>query len=261
MRPMAIFAAVLLSHFGAATAQDKDETIPAGTMMKVYASGAAEFDKAYKGKTVTIEGIVSNSSVKDGKKTYLMIAGYKKPGANFTNDVRCEESSADFEGIRIGHTVLIRGTAEGHSETSSAAELRDCKIVKVTGNDYPPSKAVKEEIKKVQGQWKVVAMEANGKKLEGAEASFTHVTFEGYKVYLHQGNQALLFGVTFDLAKDPKQIDLVGANATLPSIYALDGDKLQLFLPALLKGGGFRRSSGFDTVKNAGVLLKAERQK
>lgn len=257
-----VFTAVLvLIQTSVRAGQDKDEPVAATELMKVYASGPAAFDKAYKGKTLTIEGIVSNSSVKDGQKSFLMIAGYKKQGAAISNDVRCEESTADFEGIRVGHKVRIRGTLQGHSETSSAAELRDCKVVKVFADDYPPSKAVKEEVKKLQGPWKVVAMEANGKKLAGAEAPFTNLTVEGYKIYLHQGNQAMLFGVTFDLAKDPKQIDLVGANASLPSIYALDGDKLQLFLPALLKGGGFRRSSGFDTVKNAGILLKAERQK
>jgi uncharacterized protein (TIGR03067 family) len=262
MRSMILAAALVLIRVGAPAAQetDKEKPIAAVELMKVYASGAAEFDKAYKGKTLTVEGIVRYSNVKDGPKTFLMIEGYKKPGDNFTHDVRCVETT-DFEGIRIGHKVRIRGTVQEHRETSTAAELRECKVVKVFADEYPPSKAVKEEMKKLQGQWKVVTMEANGKKLTGAEAPFTKVSVEGYNVYLHQNNGAVHFGVNFDLAKDPKWIDLLGANATLPSIYTLDGDKLQLYLPALLKGGGFRRSSNFDTVKNAGILLKAERQK
>jgi len=241
--------------------KEKDQAVAATELAKVYAVGAPEFDKAYKGKTLTIEGVVGNSGVKSGHKTFVVIEGYKKPDSSISHDVRCEVSTADFQGIRVGHKVRIHGTVQGHSDTSLAAELRDCKVVNVFADDYPPSKAVREEVKNLQGQWKVIATEANGKKLEGAEAPFMAVRVEGYNVYLNQGDRALLFGLTLDLAKDPKRIDLVGNKATLPSIYILDGDKLQLFLPASLKGGGFLRASGFDTVKNAGILLKTERQK
>src|SRR5262245_19104918 len=107
MRHTALLTVILLAQLGAPAAQDKDEPVAASQFMKVYSSGAAEFDKAYKGKTVTIEGIVANSGVKSGQKTFLMITGYKKPGAGFSDDVRCEETTADFEGIRVGHKVRI----------------------------------------------------------------------------------------------------------------------------------------------------------
>ncbi len=254
------FLLVLAPGLAEAQDKDKEESVAAAQIAKVYAESAAAFDKAYKGKTLTLEGIVAMSAAKDGQKTYLMIDGYQKPGEPFVSRIRCEESSPDFQGIRVGHKVRISGTVQGHKDTLAAPELRDCKVVKVFAADYPPSMAVKEEVKKLQGKWKVVAMQANGKKLEGAEAPFTAVSFEGYNVYLHQGSQALHFGVSLDLAKDPKGIDLV-SKQTLPSIYLLEGDNLQLFLPALLKSGGFRRASGFDTVKNAGILLKTERLK
>lgn len=251
----AVITALVLPVAGA---QDKDAPVSALELTKVYSQGAAEFDKTYKGKTITIEGVVSGAGLKDGAKSFLMIKGYFK--APISHDARCVET-ADFEGLRVGHKVQIRGAVHGHSEMSAAAELRNCKIVKVFADDFPPTAAVKEEVKKLQGKWKVLVHEANGKKLEGNEAPFTEVTIEGYNVYLHQGSSLLHFGLKLNLGKTPNQVDLVGSQATLPSIYALDGDMMQLYLAEVLKNGGFRRPGGFDTTKYGGILLKIERQK
>jgi uncharacterized protein (TIGR03067 family) len=241
--------------------KDKDEIVSAEAIAKAYAEGKEAFDKVYKGKSLVVEGVVSNSSVKDGGKTFLLLDGYVKPGDKFSHIVRFVEQGPDFEGIRLGHKVRIRGTVQEHKDNLVAVELRDCKVVKVTGEGYPPSKEVRAEVKKLQGRWKVSSQEANGKKLTGDEAPFTAVSVEGYNLLLHQGNQLLPFGLLFDLGKEPKQVDLIGRGATLPSIYLLDGDNMKLFLPAILKKGGFQRAGAFDTVKHGGVLLKLERQK
>jgi uncharacterized protein (TIGR03067 family) len=263
MRTLHVAVAVAFLMVGGSrpAAQDKkqDDAVSAEELTKVYDKGAAEFDKAYKGKAIIVEGIVSLSGAKAGAKSYLMIDGFRKPGESYVHRMRCEET-ADFEGIRAGHKVRISGTVQGHSEIS-VAELRDCKVVKVFADDFPPSKEVKAEVKKLQGKWKILSHEANGKKLAGAEAPFTAVEFDGYIVLLHQGKQYLQFGLKLDLAKTPKQMDLVGGR-TLPSIYLLDGDKMQLFLPAVTKDGkGFVRAGNFDTAESAGILLKIERQK
>src|SRR5437868_5883511 len=138
LRSLAV-ACWLVSGLGAAQDVGKEEVVAAEQLTKAYAQGAADFDKAYKGKTLTVEG-----------------------------------------------------------------------VVKAFAEDYPPSPAVKAEVKKLQGKWKVVAHEANGKKLQGAEAPFTEVRFEGYNVYLGQGDQALHFGLSVDPGQNPKRMELVG---------------------------------------------------
>jgi uncharacterized protein (TIGR03067 family) len=248
--------------------KDKDQAIPVVEFTKVYAEKPADFDKRYKGKTVTVEGVVSSTGVKltarPGDKgparTYLMMDGYKKPGSPVANMVRCEESGPDFEGVRAGHKVRIRGVAQAHSDTSVAAELRDCKVVKVFAADYPPSKAARAEVKKLQGAWKIIGAEANGKKLPVDQAGFDALTFSGYNVHLHQGKTSFSFGLALDPEKKPRTLDLVG-NQVLPCIYALDDNKLRLQLPARGKDGKFQRPESFDTAQTKGHLLIAERRK
>jgi uncharacterized protein (TIGR03067 family) len=242
--------------------KDKEEVVSAQDLTRAYAENPAEFDKKYKDKVVTVEGMVSATSVKASGKSFLMIEGYTKPGDTFSHSVRCEESGPDFEGIRIGHKVRIRGTAQGHSPTLVAAELRTCKVMKVFADDYPPSKAAREEVKKLQGKWKVVSGEAEGKKLEPQQAGFDAINFEGYTAYLHHGKQSFSFGVALDPSKTPKTIDLVGGKATLPCIYTLDGDQFRLVLPPPpAKDKGFSRADSFDTTKSKGLVLNAEREK
>jgi uncharacterized protein (TIGR03067 family) len=248
--------------------KQKDDVIAAVDFTKVYALQPAEFDTRHKGKIVTIEGMVSSSSVKmtplpgdkGSDKTYLMIDGYKKPGSAVSNQVRCEESGPDFEGIRAGHKVQIRGVVQPHSDRSVAAELRDCKVIKVFAADYPPSKAARAEVKKLQGRWKVTAAEAAGKKLPAEQAGFDAIAFEGYTVLLHQGKNILSFGLALDPEKTPRTLDLIG-NLVLPCIYMQEGDTLHLELPAPAKDGKFHRPESFETAKTMGLLLIAERQK
>jgi uncharacterized protein (TIGR03067 family) len=240
--------------------KEKDKVIAVLELTKDYAENAGDFDKKYQGMVVTIEGVVGTTGVKVAGKTFLMMDGYTKPGDKYAHLVRCEESGPDFEGIRKGHKVRIKGTVQGHSETSVAAELLDCKVVKVFADDYPPSKSARAEVKKLQGMWKVVGGEAEGKQLGPKQAGFDAVSFEGYTVYLHQGNQLLPFGLALDPDKAPKTLDLLGGKATLPCIYASDGGKLRLVLPASAKGG-FTRPEGFDTTKTQCLLLNAEQQK
>ena len=245
---------------GPVRAGDKkgDDIVDAVDLTKLYAENPAEFDKKYKGKTIIVEGMTGSTGVKAGKATFLMIGGYSKPGQGYSHEVRCEQSTPDFEGIRNGHKVRIQGTCQGHSDTSVAAELRDCKVIKVFADDYPPSKATKAEVKKLQGKWTVTSAESGGKKLEPKQA-FEAVSFEGYTAYLHQGDKLLSFGVAANPEKTPKTIDLVGGK-TLPCIYTLDGDKLRLALPALNKDGTFTRPTDFDT-KSGSLVLEAERAK
>src|SRR5262249_44624139 len=147
-----------------------------------------------------------------------------------------------------------------HSPTLQAAELRDCKVVKVFADDYPPSKAAREEVKKLQGKWKITGAEAEGKKLDAKQAGFDAVSFEGYNVLLHQGDKLYSFGLHGDQEKSPKAMDLRGGKAPLPCIYRREGGRLRLALPAAGKDG-FTRPETLDTTKTKALVLNAEREK
>src|SRR5579864_1525725 len=82
---------------GVAGDKDKDDVISVVALTKDYAETPADFDKKYKGKSVTVEGTVSLTGARVGKMTFLMMNGYTKPGQSYPHSVRCEESGPDFE--------------------------------------------------------------------------------------------------------------------------------------------------------------------
>jgi uncharacterized protein (TIGR03067 family) len=111
----------------------------------------------------------------------------------------------------------------------------------------PQSDAAKEDLKKLQGGWKVEKIEAGGMELKDIKPAM--LTFKD--------NTLVEFGkeVTFkiDPSKKPKEIDLVlGKDGKVwMGVYDLDGDKLKLSL-ALVEPGKLaeqKRPTDFDTKK------------
>lgn len=257
--------AMLASDLGAG-GKKEDEVVSAEALAKLYAESPKEFNAKYQGKTIIVEGRVNGAGVKDspldGKvtKSFLMLDGFQKPGDSYSHLVRCEESGPDFEGIRVGHKVRIQGVVQGHKDTLVAVELQKCKVVKVFADDYPPSPAAREEVKKLQGVWKVLGGEAEARKLTPLQAGFDSIRVEGWQVYLNQGTKAFSFGLVIDPSKSPTTIDLTG-KGSLPCIYVLDKDMWTLVLPGRDKAGMLVRPNGFDTTKHQGLLLRAQREK
>src|SRR5262245_48738721 len=79
-------ALMLCKNQPAIPAQEKkDEIVSAREIAKIYTEGKEAFDKAYKGKTVTVEGTVTNSGLKADGKSYLIVDGFTKPGDKFAH--------------------------------------------------------------------------------------------------------------------------------------------------------------------------------
>jgi uncharacterized protein (TIGR03067 family) len=249
----------------AAADKDKEEAaVPAEQLTKKYATDPAGFDADYKGKVVTVEGLVQNTLAKTspGNTRLLMIQGYRKPGEPVAYSVRCLWTDA-FADLRIGHKVRVQGTCQGHSPTLYAAELRDCKLLRVLADDYPPGKPVQEEIKKLQGKWKVTSAEAGGKPQKVKDVGFEEITIEGYAIEVRGGNQIYDWGLALDPTRTPKAMDFVNPDQSfIPLIYALEGDKLRLALPPLAKNlKDTKRPEDFDKPAGKLLILVAERQK
>lgn len=127
---------------------------------------------------------------------------------------------------------------------------------------------VKDDLKLLQGQWKVVALEADGKQApkEAIEAMHVRIKgseFEGVDPGEASGEKAT---IKLDSSKSPKQIDLkattgVSKGKTVEGIYKLEKDRLILCLrgPEAAEKG---RPKDFKTEADSGLgLMTLERIK
>ena len=101
----------------------------------------------------------------------------------------------------------------------------------------PPKKgdAVKEELKRLEGTWRVVAVELGGKETDREEIGPNNLlVFSGTKCSVVTGTKkrTIESTLTIDPTKNPKWIDQsrTSDNVTLHGIYELKGDILKVFL-------------------------------
>jgi uncharacterized protein (TIGR03067 family) len=99
----------------------------------------------------------------------------------------------------------------------------------LVGAKAPKEDAVKEELKKFQGKWKLVSAELEGKKPEEAERKTVHLIVEGNRFTLQYGKEIHKGVFTIDPRTTPKQINVEFTDgpiqgAKVPGIYQIDGD-------------------------------------
>jgi uncharacterized protein (TIGR03067 family) len=100
--------------------------------------------------------------------------------------------------------------------------------------------AVKEELKKLEGKWVQVSVEADGKTLTSEKDPPT-VTIRGDKWIEASKAGELVSTFKLDPTKKPKQIDLTdkdkkGKPLTVPGIYELRGNTLTVSQPFPFEG-------------------------
>jgi uncharacterized protein (TIGR03067 family) len=90
-----------------------------------------------------------------------------------------------------------------------------------------PSKAVKEELKRLEGEWKIVAAEQGGKAVKSNDL----VVFSGGKCTVTNPaiKIVLEYTVSIDPSKTPKRIEVTNTKTkeVWVGIYELEGDKLR----------------------------------
>ena len=124
--------------------------------------------------------------------------------------------------------------------------------------------AAKKELKKLEGTWATVSIEAAGQKVTEEEKIKTRkLTTTGDKYRLKVGDETVQGTIEINPSKKPKTIDVKpdsGNNKgkTLLGIYELDGDSLKVCLaPA-----GKDRPTAFATAaENAQQLVVYKREK
>jgi uncharacterized protein (TIGR03067 family) len=101
--------------------------------------------------------------------------------------------------------------------------------------------AVKKEMKRLQGTWKVTSMVMAGKPLP-VDKQPHELVIEGDKLSLKEGDkQATVMSIKIDPTQKPKAMDLLitrGAErVSWKCIYALEGDILKIAMPLTIKKG------------------------
>jgi uncharacterized protein (TIGR03067 family) len=121
-----------------------------------------------------------------------------------------------------------------------------------------PSKAVKEELKLLAGEWKIVAAEADGKPVS-SRAVVTFTT-DGKCTIVTPGATTIETTFTIDPTKEPKHMDALDAvrKTTHKGIYELKGDKLKAVFQPDANG---ERPTEFATKKKGEVMFTYERVK
>ena len=125
--------------------------------------------------------------------------------------------------------------------------------------------AAKKEMKKLEGTWATVSIEAAGQKVTDEDKIKTRkLTMKGEKYTLKVGDETVQGTIDINPTKKPKTIDVKpdsGSNKgkTLLGIYELDGDSLKICLAL----PGRDRPTAFATAAENGqqvVVYKREKR-
>jgi uncharacterized protein (TIGR03067 family) len=123
---------------------------------------------------------------------------------------------------------------------------------------------VKKDMRKLQGTWKVVSVEMDGKKQSDEKLKSATMTVEGNKYLVEVGGKTVEQGTfKIDPAKTPKTIDVTatqgkGKGNTYHGIYEIKGDTAK----DCFAQEGKERPTEFKTRAGSGWVLRVyKRQK
>ncbi len=130
-------------------------------------------------------------------------------------------------------------------------------IVLVMGAEGAKEDDAAKDLKKMQGDWVVVSMEADGMRIpdDDAQALFRNVKDDKYTVFRYR-KVAGKGTIKLDATKKPRAIDAIPDSAAakgkaILGIYEFDGDKLKLcFAPP-----GMDRPTEFRSKEGSGHTL------
>lgn len=160
---------------------------------------------------------------------------------------------------------LPPGAVQAKSQTKPVEPPKEDKS-KLQGNHRQVARASKDDLKLLNGSWKVVALEADGRKAPSLALKGMRWSFKGSEVQMadpgdKSGSKA---SVKIDSSKTPKHIDFVVLEGslkgkTLQGIFTFDEDRLVICLrdPKAAEKG---RPKEFKTEADSGLgMITLER--
>lgn len=120
----------------------------------------------------------------------------------------------------------------------------------------PPEAAVKAELEKLEGNWKMQSVEVDGVKLPADQVREMRLAFKDGKFTSYMGAQKQIGTIAVDPTKKPKTMDIVPSDGpdkgkTRATIYLLQGNTLKICGSELDK----QRPADFETTDKTGVIL------
>jgi uncharacterized protein (TIGR03067 family) len=121
----------------------------------------------------------------------------------------------------------------------------------------------KSDAEAIQGEWRVVYGEMDGKALAPEIYKGQTWTFGAQKISMgRNGQEVISVRYKLDTAKQPKQIDVAAEGRSGSGIYKLEGDTLTVCAPTGPDSETIARPSEFKTKPGSStVLTKFERVK
>ncbi len=140
-----------------------------------------------------------------------------------------------------------------------------CSLMIITPSTFAVNEkdnAIQEELKKLEGKWMVLTIEADGKPILEKDKQQT-ITITGSK-FAGFGPEMTF---TIDPSRKPKHLTLLAklkdGDVTINSIYELSKDQLIFAIPLVEKGKGREntRPEGFDSKGKPVMVITATREK
>jgi uncharacterized protein (TIGR03067 family) len=137
-------------------------------------------------------------------------------------------------------------------------------LLALAGVARPGGEATKNDLKRMEGTWTVVAHETDGKKLTEEDAKGVEVKLvvkDGkYTIYFN-GKKGITGKLKLDASKNPKQIAAVAEEGpykgkAMLGIYELKGDEMRVCFAQPTKD----RPTEFRTEKGSGLMLLGYRR-
>ena len=118
----------------------------------------------------------------------------------------------------------------------------------------------KGDAEKIQGTWKVVSAEDNGRKAPDEAIKNLKLVITKDRITYKFGDKTTKWSYKLDSTKKPKWIDLTEGGRTTLGIYELEGDNLKICFP---EGGKGKRSTAFESKPDSvnDVLINLKREK
>jgi len=120
-----------------------------------------------------------------------------------------------------------------------------------------PAQGPRAQAKGIQGNWKVVSVEMDGKKDPDGEVfdmiRNATMTFTKDKQIIEVGGGKKVYTYTLDPKHKPQALYLKG-DVSVAAVYKLDGNTLKICMPNAGKGGGVMPTA-LTTKKGDGRLL------